>query len=403
MMAEQFSKRTTAFFEHEAQVMRFFTESAWAKREAGPDSNDFVAGNPQEMPLPSFVDALQRWSVPQNKEWFAYKMNESSAQHVIAETLRERRKMPFDHHDILLTTGAFAALSVALSALVDPGDEVIYISPPWFFYTGLIAAYGGTPVSVQVNLDTFDLDLDAIAAAITPKTRAIIINSPNNPTGKIYPSATLEKLAQILTDASQRNGRTIFMLSDEAYCRILYDNAEFYSPTAYYPNTLLIYTYGKTLLTPGQRIGYIALPPTMPNKAQVRDAIFAAQIITGYAFPNALLQHAIGDLEKLSIDIDHLQQKRDRMVSALRELGYDLHSPEGTFYLLPKSPIPDDWAFVEMLAAQQIFCLPGVVVELPGFFRISVTASDAMIERSLPGFAAVRQRALESVANSVKS
>jgi aspartate aminotransferase len=235
----------------------------------------------------------------------------------------------------------------------------------------------------------------AIKAAIGPRTRAIIINSPHNPTGKIYSHATLEGLAGLLTHASAHIGHPIALISDEAYSRIIFDGRAYPSPTAFYPHTFLIYTYGKTLLTPGQRIGYIALPPTMPGREQLRTALFVSQLVTGYAFPNALLQHALRDLEQLSIDIDHLQRKRDRMVAALRDIGYDLHVPEGTFYLLPRSPLADDLAFIELLAEQDIFCLPGTVVELPGYFRISLTANDAMIEQALPGFATALQKATQ--------
>ena len=149
----------------------------------------------------------------------------------------------------------------------------------------------------------------------------------------------------------------------------------------------------KTLLTPGQRMGYIALAPTMPEREIVDNALLLAQITLGWAFPNALLQHALPDLESLSIDIEHLQSKRDLMVKALRDMGYDVHSPESTFYLMPKAPIADDAQFVRLLAAQKIYCLPGWVIEMPGYFRISLTANDAMIERSLAGFARARQQA----------
>ena len=142
------------------------------------------------------------------------------------------------------------------------------------------------------------------------------------------------------------------------------------------------------------RLGYIALPPTMPDRATWRNAIMTSLFLTGYSYPNALLQHALSDIEQLSIDIPHLQVKRDRMVSALRAAGYEVHVPQGTFYLLPRAPIADDWAFVEVLAKHDIFVLPGKVVELPGYFRISLTANDAMIEQALPGFAAAYQEAL---------
>jgi len=169
----------------------------------------------------------------------------------------------------------------------------------------------------------------------------------------------------------------------------VYDGREFCSPTEFYPHGLVLYTYGKTLLTPGQRMGYIALPPTMPEREQLRPALFLAQMMLGYAFPNALLQHALPDLEPLTIDVAHLQRKRDRMVKILRDIGYEVNVPEGTFYLLVRSPLEDDVAFIERLAEQNIFCLPGRVFELPGYFRISLTADDDMIERAAKGFAAV--------------
>jgi aspartate aminotransferase len=356
---------------------------------------DFAVGNPHELALPGFVAALGRATVPQNNAWFAYKNNEPAACAVVSTALRERRGIPFEADDILLTNGAFAALAVVLGAIVDPGDEVIFLSPPWFFYEALIAAAGAQPVRVKIDPATFDLDLGAIEAAISPRTRAIIVNSPHNPTGKIYSAATLERLASLLTQASTRIGHPISLLSDEAYSRIVFDGRTYHSPTAFYPHTFLIYTYGKTLLTPGQRLGYIALPPTMPDREQLRTALFVSQLLTGFAFPNALLQHALGDLEQLSIDIPRLQRKRDRMVAALREIGYELHTPEGTFYLLPRSPLPDDEAFIELLAEQKIFCLPGTVVELPGYFRISLTANDTMIEQALPGFAIALQKATQ--------
>jgi aspartate aminotransferase len=395
MAAEPVSRRVTTFQAILAPVLRFFMDSPHARRAGEPGISDFAVGNPHDMPLAGFVDALQRWSTPQNKDWFAYKLSEPQSCAVVAESLRQWRGIAFEEHDIFMTNGAFAAICVALAAVVDPGDEVIFISPPWFFYEALIASNGGVPVRVRVNSTTFDLDLAAIEAAITSRTRAIIVNSPNNPTGKIYPPETLTALSRLLTAASERAGRTVYLLSDEAYSRILYDGRHYYSPTAFYPNSFMLYTYGKVLLTPGQRLGYIALPPTMQDRAAVRQAVFAAQIFTGYAFPNALLQHAIADLDKLSIDIGALQRKRDWMVGALREIGYEVHVPEGTFYLMPRSPLQDDWAFIELLSEQDILCLPGTVVEMPGYFRISLTANEQMIERALPGFAAARQRALE--------
>ncbi len=357
-----------------------------------PELCDFTTGNPQEMPVPGYVESLQHWLPPQNKDWFAYKMNETKAQVAVAEGLADWRKKAFLPEDVFLTTGAFSALALTLQAILDPGDEVIFISPPWFFYEGLILSSGGAPVRVRMNPHTFDLDLNAIDHAITGRTRAIIINSPNNPTGKIYPASTLKALGQMLTSISNRRDRPIFLLSDEAYSRIIYDGIEYASPTSFYSNTFLIYTYGKTLLAPGMRIGYIALPPEMENRQNVRSNLLTAQLVIGHAFPNALLQYALPELEKLSIDVIHLEEKRDRMIEALTAMGYSVPKPEGTFYLLPRSPLEDDAAFCRLLLEHKIACLPGSVMEMPGYFRISLTANDDMIERSLPGFAKAIER-----------
>lgn len=393
VMTSGISQRTLKVMALLTPLYRFITASKYAQRAGDATTCDFAFGNPHEPPLAGITAAFQQWSAPQQNNWFAYPENLTPARQVVAAALRERRALPFEPEDIFLTNGAFAALGVSLSAILDPGDEVIFISPPWFFYEAYITHYGGTPVRVKVDPITFGLDLAAIAAAITPRTRAIIVNSPNNPTGKIYPAHTLTQLAALLTDASQRHGRTIYLLSDEAYSRIIFDQRPYPSPVTFYPHTLLLYTYGKTLLMPGERLGYIALPPTMPNREELRLALFLGQTLTGYAFPNSLLQYALADLEQLSIDIAHLQRKRDHMVTALQEMGYAVHLPEGTFYLLVRSPWPDDGAFTDLLADHGVLCLPGAVVEQPGYFRLSLTASDAMIERALPGFAAALRQA----------
>jgi aspartate aminotransferase len=367
--------------------IQFLTTSAWSKRIGSPEICDFVAGNPQDMPLPKYVEAVRRATVPQNPSWFAYKANEPEARDIAAQSLRDRLDIAFEPDDVFLTKGASTALAIALATVVSPGDEVLFMSPPWFFYESMIAFARGAPVRVQVDLETFDLDIPAIAAAITPRTRAVIVNSPNNPTGRIYPPETLERLAQVLDAASEQHSRTIYLLSDEAYNRILFDGRRFSSPAAHYPNTFLLYRYGKTLIAPGQRLGYLALPPSMPERERMRSAVLLTQF-SGYGVPDAVLQHALPELEPLCIDLAQLQRRRDTLVGNLRQQGYDVHVPEGTFYLLPRSPIPDDGAFADLLAANDVFVLPGRIVELPSYFRVSLTASDEMVERSIPRFGA---------------
>jgi aspartate aminotransferase len=367
-------------------LYRFFTSSKWAARRDSGGISDFVAGNPQEEPPPGLVEALQRWSVPRTRDWYAYHDAVPGAKEAIVRSLRDRLGMSFQQDDVFLTNGAFAGLAVALKSVVDPGDEVLFLSPPWFFYRLLIESVGATPVRIRVRAPAFDVDVEAIRGAITERTRAVVVNSPNNPTGRIYPPEVLRKLADVLEEASERNRRRIYLVSDESYNRILFDGNRFDSPTAFYPQSFLVYTYGKTLLTPGQRLGYLALSPSMPDRELTRGAVFMMLFAMGYAFPSVLLQRALADLERLTIDLPHLQAKRDRMVGALRGMGYEVAVPEGTFYLLARSPMVDDHGFTDILAGHDVFVLPGTLVELPGYFRISLTANDEMIDRALPGF-----------------
>jgi aspartate aminotransferase len=356
---------------------------------------DFLAGNPQEGALPGFLDALARWSVPQAPDWFGYRVTDPGARAAAAAGLRERLDLPVGADDVFLARGASGGLVMALQAIVDPGDEVVFVSPPWFFYEAMIIAAGGVPVRAHADPATFDLDVPAIAAALTHRTRAVVVNTPNNPTGKIYPPATLERLASALTEASERHGRPLYLVSDEAYCRILFDGRPFHAPARFYPRTLMLHTYSKSALAPGQRLGFVALAPTMPDREDVANALVLAGFLSGAGLPDAIMQYALADIDALSIDLAHLQRKRDRMVAALREQGYELHVPEATFYLLPRSPIADDTAFAERLARRDVYVLPGRAVEMPGRFRISLTATDAMIDQALPVFAdAIRELAV---------
>ncbi len=373
-------------------VLWFVNESTYSREGQKAGACDFCLGNPQEMPLAEISEAIARWAKPRHKDWFAYKFSEPSASAIVAQSLRKRLGIDFAPADVSMTNGAFGAIAAALRAVVDPGDEVIYLSPPWFFYVPMIASLGAKPIRVDLSPPDFALPIERIAGAITSRTRAIIVNSPHNPSGRIFQNAELGRLAEVLEAASKRNARPIYLLSDEAYSRILFDGEPFHTPLRHYPRSLLLYTYGKTLLTPGQRIGYIAMSPSMPDREELRGAIFTAQLVTGYAFPNAVMQYAIGDLEKLSIDVGMLQRRRDRIIAALGQMGYETVKPAGTFYVLVRSPIKDDLAFVEGLARENVFVLPGKVFELPEWFRISLTANDDMVERALHGF----ERALKT-------
>jgi aspartate aminotransferase len=353
-----------------------------------PEACDFMFGNPHDVAPQAYVDALVRAAQPTGKDHYAYTMDLPEAVASIGDDLRGRFPVAFRDEDIHLTNGNFVGLAIALRTLVDPGDEVIFVSPPWFFYETLIVAAGATPVRVLADrAHAFDLDLTAIEAAITPRTRAIIVNSPHNPSGRIYTHEQLAALASILDEGSARSGHRIYLLSDEAYNRVVFTPHTFSTPVAYYPHALLLYTYAKTLLSPGSRLGYIAVGPDAEGADELRAAIEIGQITLGWAYPVSILQHAIPDLNAMRPDIPTLQGRRDTLVSTLREQGYEVVEPQGTFYVLVRAPIDDDRRFAEVLRTHDVFVLPGAMFEMPGWFRLSVTANDGMVERSLPAFA----------------
>ncbi|MDQ3905459.1 MAG: aminotransferase class I/II-fold pyridoxal phosphate-dependent enzyme [Actinomycetota bacterium] len=358
---------------------------------AQPVIADFVAGNPQEPTLPGFVEALRRYSVPMSIDWFAYRFMHEPARQAAAVSLTDEVGIGFTAEDIFLTRGASGAIALALGVLIEPGDEVIFLSPPWFFYEALILANGATPVRVRLAPPAFDLDADAVATVLGPRTRAVIVNTPHNPTGRIYSAVALQGLAQVLTEAGHRYGRPIWIISDEAYSRILFDGRSFPSPGLFYSYSMLAHTYSKSALAPGQRLGFLALAPDLPEADVVRKALLT---LSFWWAPDAVMQYALPDIDGLLIDLTAMQRRRDRMVTALRNQGYELHSPEGTFYLLPRAPIADDRTFCALLDKEGVVVLPGHVVELPGYFRISLTATDEMVEHSLPIFAGAIERAV---------
>jgi aspartate aminotransferase len=379
-MEAPFAARTGRSLQAMGQILPFLMRP----RELDhPEACDFLAGNPQEMAMPAYVEAIQRALVPDSTSYYSYGMPWRPAVDAVTAALSERLGLELDPNDVFLTRGAGSGLALLLRVLVDPGDEVMMMSPPWFFYESMVVAESAQPVKVPLTADGMDLDLNAIERAITPRTRAVMVNSPHNPSGRIYPEDQLRGLATILERASERQGRRIYLLSDEAYARILFDGRTMITPGRFYPATFMVHSYSKTLLAPSQRAGYLAMPPSMPAREQLRGALLAGSIGVG-AVPDTAMQRAIPELEQLIIDIPALQRRRDRMVEELRRHGYTLDSPEATFYLFPRSPIPDAIEFCSWLDERRVYTMPGEAFERPGHFRLSLTATDAMVERALP-------------------
>lgn len=386
------SARTRAADAAFAAVKDFYLTSRYGARRGDPGICDLTFGNPHEMPLAGFVAALRERAVPKDKNWFAYKTSEEEPQAFLAERLRRELALSFEPADVALTAGAFAAIMVAFRLVLDAGDEAVISEPAWFCYEPMLLAADAVPSKVKLKTPTFDLDLSAIEAAIGPKTRLVIVNTPHNPTGRIYDGNTLKSLAEILDRASARYGHRVFLLSDEPYRRLRFDGRGFASPASFYPWTLISYSYGKILLTPGQRIGYLAISPTMPaaERNALRDAMFSTQMALGWCFPNAVMQYAVPDLENLSIDLVALARRRDVLTATLTKAGYDVLAPEGTFYIWAKWPQGDPDRHWNRLADSDVFVLPGSMMNTKEYLRISLTASDAMVERALPAFTASR-------------
>jgi aspartate aminotransferase len=385
------SSRIRAAYAAVSQVERFYSSSRYADRRFDPGISDFTFGNPHELPLPGLVAAIRKHAQPHDKNWFAYKSSEAAPQAFLAEHVGRELGLNFVPADIALTTGAFAAIMVICHHVLDPGDEAVYSEPAWFCYEPVLLAAAAVPRRVALKPPAFDLDLDAIDAAIGPKTRLVIVNTPHNPTGRIYTRETLQQVADLLDRASARIGHRIYLLSDEPYRRLRFDGRGFDSPAAVYPWTFISYSYGKVLLAPGQRLGYLAISPLMPaaDRRSFSDAMFAAQMSLGWCFPNAVMQYAVPDLETLSIDQAALARRRDRLMDVLQNNGYDVLPPEGTFYLWTRWPAGEADRLWNELADRNVFVLPGSIMNAPGYFRISLTASDEMVERALPVFAAV--------------
>jgi aspartate aminotransferase len=374
-----------------AAVRHFYFSSLYGKRRLEPGICDFTFGNPHEMPLPGLVNAIREHAEPHDKNWFAYKTSEVETQTFIADRLGRDLGLAFEPTDIAQTTGAFSAIMVAIYQVLEAGDEAVFSVPSWFCYEPMLIAAGALGKKVALKTPTYDLDLDAIDAAIGARTRLVIVNTPHNPTGRIYERAILEDLASLLDRASARIGHRIYLLSDEPYRRLRFDGRGFVSPATIYPWTFISYSYGKVLLAPGQRLGYLAISPLMPasERQAFADTMFGAQMALGWCFPNAVMQYAVPNLESLSIDQAALTRRRDHLLKVLEESGYGALPPEGTFYLWAKWPTGDaelaDRLWNE-LATRNVFVMPGSILSAPNYFRISLTASDEMVQRSLPAF-----------------
>jgi aspartate aminotransferase len=309
----------------------------------------------------------------------------------VADYLTRHNRMDFTPGDVVMTVGAGGALNVVLKTLLDPGEEVIIPSPYFVEYNFYLDNHQGVPRVVRTKPD-FSIDLKTIEEAITEKTRAVLINSPNNPTGKVYTEGELKGLGQLLGSYTEKFGRPVYLISDEPYRKIVYDGTKVPSVFRTYRESFIVTSFSKDLSLPGERIGYAAVHPEISDKETIASGMVLCNRILGYVNAPALMQRAISFLLEESVDVSLYQKKREMLCDGLASCGYEFHRPEGAFYLFPKSPIEDDVKFVSALQEENILTVPGSGFGGPGHFRIAYCVSDRTIEKAMPGFARVLEK-----------
>jgi aspartate aminotransferase len=290
-----------------------------------------------------------------------------------------------------MTCGAAGALNVILKAILDPGDEVISPAPCFAEYNGYVDNHGGILKTVS-TLSDFSLDISAISKRINDKTKAVLINSPNNPTGQVYPAESLEQLGLLLAEKSKTFRRTLYLISDEPYRKIVYNGITVPSLFTCYPESIIATSYSKDISIPGERIGFLAVNPAATYRKDLISAMVLANRVLGFVNAPGLMQRVIGSLQGERVDISAYTRKRDMICEGLADCGYEFLRPKGAFYLFPKSPIPDDIAFVKSLQEELILVVPGTGFGGPGHFRIAFCVDDDTIVRAIPGFSRVIKR-----------
>ena len=374
--------------EKSSWIRKMFEEGGRLKAIHGADKVfDFSLGNPNVPPPDIFEKTLRDLLDSGEAKDHGYMPNTGYpfVRKAVALQVEKEQGAPVTADDIIMTCGAAGALNATFKALLDPGDEVITPAPYFVEYGAYVDNHGGV-LKTAATREDFTLDLDAIAAAITEKTKIVLINSPNNPTGQIYDEASLGALGRLLLDRGDAAGRTIYLVSDEPYRKIVYDGAKVPGIFGACPNSIVATSYSKDLSIPGERLGYIAVNPAADDRNNLLAALALTNRILGFVNAPALMQRVVARLQGASVDVSEYDRKRRLLCKGLAECGYDFVMPPGAFYLFPRSPIPDDIAFVKTLLEELILVVPGSGFGGPGHFRISYCVDVQTIIGAMPGF-----------------
>lgn len=384
------AKKMVKYVEGSSVTRAMFEEGKkLAARYGAENVYDFSLGNPSVEPPVEVKEAIIR-ILEEDAPCFVHGyMNNSGYEEVrekIAQSINQKFGTAFSQKNIVMTVGAAGGLNVALKTLLDPGDEVIAFAPYFGEYNNYVANYDGVMVVIPPNAPDFQPDLDNFAGKITPKTKAVIVNTPNNPTGVVYSEKTIQDMAKILEQKQKEYGTAIYLISDEPYRELAYDGVFVPYLTKYYANTIVGYSYSKSLSLPGERIGYLVIPDEVDDFENVICAANVANRILGYVNAPSLIQLAVAQCLDASTDVAAYDANRTLLYQALTEYGYECAKPEGAFYLWVKAMEQDDQAFAAKAKEYNLLVVPGSAFMCPGYVRIAYCVDKAMIERSLPAF-----------------
>ena len=385
------AKKIEGFITQSSWIRRMFEEGIRLKQEFGAGNvYDFSLGNPNVEPPEEFRQALREVAAADIPGKHAYMPNAGypETRRAVADYLFREQGVAITAEQVVMTVGAGGALNVVFKTILDPGDEVLIPTPFFVEYRFYVDNGGGITVTVPTRED-FSLDLTAIEAAINKNTKAVLINSPNNPTGRVYDVASLEGLAAVMRRKSGDYGRTIYLVSDEPYRDIVYDGVQVPGVMKLYGHSILVFSYSKSLSLSGERIGYIAVHPECEDAADLMGGLVLCNRMLGFVNAPALMQRVIARLQGVNVDAGIYKRKRDLLCEGLASVGYEVSKPEGAFYLFQKTPIADDVAFVRALQEERILAVPGSGFGGPGFIRIAYCVDDATINNAMAGFGRV--------------
>ena len=383
------SKRTLRSMQEGGWIRRMFEVGTELTQKHGAENVfDLSLGNPVMEPPKELVAEMRRIAGSDTPGLHRYMPNAGyvETRAAVAQSLSEETGFPFTANEIVMTCGAAGALNVIFESILNPGDEVVIFAPYFGEFTFYIENHQGRPVVAPTD-DAFIPDLATLEGLITPKTRAVLINSPNNPSGALYPEEVVHQLGELLGRKEREFGTEIFLLSDEPYRRILFDGLTYPHIFAHHHASVAVHSHSKDLAVPGERIGYIAVNPEYEGKGQLLNGIIFWNRSLGFVNGPAVMQHAIRGLQGVSVDAAEYQRKRDYLYRELSGMGYQVVKPQGAFYLFPKSPIEDDVAFVDALQQKRVLTVPGVGFGSPGHFRLSYCVEDRVLEGAMEGFA----------------